>query len=93
MIKQKDNINKIIIPISSALSHLPKTHLNNDQDILYWQTGIQIEIHRENLSDNRGNLFNKHFLVFDMKDQLLGIGITNSKNSFCLQPKLVLNAK
>ena len=93
LIKEKHNINKNIIPISSALSHLPKLHLNNDQDILYWQTGRQIQLNEENLDDHRESFCNKYFLVFDIKYQLLGIGITNSKNSFCLQPKLVLNAK
>tara|TARA_Y100000589_G_C27162025_1_gene633206 strand:- start:1230 stop:2132 length:903 start_codon:yes stop_codon:yes gene_type:complete len=83
---EKDNINKIINPISYGLNHLPKIHLIEELDILYWRTGRQIELRSETLRQNQ------KFLVFDNKDNLLGIGKNCNDHKNLLQPKLVLNS-
>ena len=85
--KEKNNINKIIIPTSEALGHLPKISLKSQQDILFWKTGRRIEL-------GSTTLINKQkFLVFDLNHKLLGIGINVSEENNYLQPKLVLNAQ
>ena len=90
-IKKKHNINKIIIPISLALSHIPRIYLKDEKDILFWQTGRKIIFKPDNLIGNK--LTTKKLLVFDKNDKLLGIGINTLEEEHFLQPKLVLNAK
>ncbi len=93
LVKEKNNINKIISPISDALDHLPRIILNNEQDIVYWQTGRKIELKSQNSINNETKSILKTFLVYDEKYKLLGLGINISEESIYLQPKLVLNAK
>ncbi len=85
--------NNFIIPIEDALNHLPKIHLTNESDILYWRTGRQIKIKsiKPNKNDNQSQ--KNKFLVFDNKNKLLGIGIYDHKDFDLLLPKLVLNAR
>jgi len=85
--------NKFIIPIEVALNHLPKIHLTNEIDMLYWRTGRQIEFKSANLIKNNNQSENNKFLVFDNKYQLLGLGIYAHKDFNLLLPKLVLNAQ
>ena len=84
---------KFIIPIEEALDHMPKIHLTNELDILYWKTGRQIEFKSTNLTKIHNQFEKNKFLVFDNKYQLLGIGIFAHKDLNFLLPKLVLNAK
>ena len=93
LIKQHNNKNKFIIPIEDALNHLPKIHLTNDLDILYWRTGRQIEFKWTNLIKNNDQSEKNKFLVFDNKYKLLGLGIYVRKDFDLLLPKLVLNAQ
>ncbi len=93
LIKDKKNINKIITPISKAISHLPKIILKSQEEILYWQTGRKISISSENIINNQIRLTDQKLLVFDEKSNLLGLGINISEETMYLQPKLVLNAK
>ena len=92
LIKEKNHKEKFIIPIEEALDHLPKIHLTNELDILYWRTGRQILLKSTNLIKNYNQSEKNKFLVFDNKHQLLGIGIHVSKDFDLLLPKLVLNA-
>ncbi len=84
---------KLIIPIEEALKHLPKIHLTNELDILYWRTGRQIKFKSTNLIHNHNRSDKHKFLVFDNKYELLGIGIYTSQDLDLLQPKLVLNSQ
>jgi len=84
---------QFIIPIADALNHLPRIHLSNELDILYWRTGRQIEFKSTNLIQNHNLPEKDKFLVFDNQYQLLGIGIYATEGSNILLPKLVLNAK
>ena len=93
LINKQNHKNKFIIPIEEALDHLPKIHLTNKLDILYWSTGRQIEFKSTNLIKNHNQSGKNKFLVFDNKYQLLGIGIFDIKNFDILLPKLVLNAQ
>ena len=93
LINNQNYKNKFIIPIQDALDHLPKIHLTNESDILYWRTGRQIQFKSTNLTKNNNQSQKDKFLVFDNKYQLLGIGIFDSKNFDILLPKLVLNAQ
>ena len=90
---KQNHIDTFIIPIEDALDHLPKIHLTNELDILFWRTGRQIEFKSTNLIKKNNQSENHKFLVFDNKYQLLGIGIYTNKDYDSLQPKLVLNAK
>jgi len=90
---KQNHIDTFIIPIEDALDHLPKIHLTNELDILFWRTGRQIEFKSTNLIKKNNQSENHKFLVFDNKYQLLGIGIYTRKDYDSLQPKLVLNAK
>ena len=92
LINEKNHKEKFIIPIEEALDHLPKIHLTNELDILYWRTGRQILLKSTNLIKNHNQSEKNKFLVFDNKHQLLGIGIHVSKDFDLLLPKLVLNA-
>ena len=92
LINEKNHKEKFIIPIEEALDHLPKIHLTNELDILYWRTGRQILLKSTNLIKNYNQSEKNKFLVFDNKHQLLGIGIHVSKDFDLLLPKLVLNA-
>ena len=92
LINEKIHKEKFIIPIEEALDHLPKIHLTNELDILYWRTGRQILLKSTNLIKNYNQSEKNKFLVFDNKHQLLGIGIHVSKDFDLLLPKLVLNA-
>ena len=93
LIKKQNNKDKFIIPIEDALNHLPKIHLTNDLDILYWRTGRQIEFKGTNLIKNHYQSDIHKFLVFDNKYQLLGLGIYVRKDLDLLLPKLVLKAQ
>jgi len=84
---------KFIIPIEDALDHLPKIHLTNELDILYWRTGRQIELKSTNLLKNYNHYEKYKLIVFDNKSRLLGIGIYARSDFDLLLPKLVLNAK
>ena len=84
---------KLIIPIAHALGHMPKLHLTEELDILYWKTGRQIKFKSKELNENHNRLEEQKFIVFDNKNQLLGIGIYVQTDIDLLQPKLVLNAK
>ena len=90
---KQNNKDKFIIPIEEAMDHLPKIHLKNELDILYWKTGRQIELKSTNLINNHHKSEKNKFLVFDNKYQLLGIGIYAHKDFDLLLPKLVLNAQ
>ena len=92
-IKEQNNNHNFIIPIEDALNHLPKIHLINELDILYWRTGRQIKYKFTNLTKNLNESEKNNFLVFDNKYQLLGIGIYAHKDYDLLLPKLVLNAQ
>ena len=92
-IKEQNNNHNFIIPIEDALNHLPKIHLINELDILYWRTGRQIKYKFTNLTKNLNESEKNNFLVFDNNYQLLGIGIYDGKYSDLLLPKLVLNAQ
>ena len=92
-IKEQNNNHNFIIPIEDALNHLPKIHLINELDILYWRTGRQIKYKFTNLTKNLNESEKNKFLVFDNKYQLLGIGIYARKDFDLLLPKLVLNSK
>jgi len=92
-IKEQNNNHNFIIPIEDALNHLPKIHLINELDILYWRTGRQIKYKFKNLTKNLNESEKNNFLVFDNKYQLLGIGIYDHKDYDLLLPKLVLNAQ
>tara|TARA_Y100001978_G_C23699775_1_gene440050 strand:- start:2240 stop:3160 length:921 start_codon:yes stop_codon:yes gene_type:complete len=93
-LKKEGNINKIIIPISSALDHLPKIILENAEENLFWQTGRRIVIDERKLISNNSISSKKVILVFNNQNVLLGLGnIVNIENNFLLQPKIVLNAK
>jgi len=93
LIDKRQFKNKFIIPIEDALAHLPKIHLIDELDILYWRTGRQIEFKSTNLIQNNNLSEKDKFLVFDSKYKLLGIGIYASKDCDLLLPKLVLNAQ
>jgi len=93
LIKKQNNKDKFIIPIEDALNHLPRIHLTNDLDILYWRTGRQIEFKGTNLIKNHYQSDIHKFLVFDNKYQLLGLGIYVRKDLDLLLPKLVLKAQ
>ncbi len=93
LINNQNYKNKFIIPIQDALDHLPKIHLTNESDILYWRTGRQIQFKSTNLTKNNNQSQKDKFLVFDNKYQLLGIGIYARKDFDLLLPKLVLNAQ
>ena len=93
LINNQNYKNKFIIPIQDALDHLPKIHLTNESDILYWRTGRQIQFKSTNLTKNNNQSQKDKFLVFDNKYQLLGIGIYTRKDFDLLLPKLVLNAQ
>ena len=93
LMKKQNFKDKFIIPIEDALDHLPKIHLNNELDILYWRTGRQITFESPNPIKNYNQNNKNKFLVFDNKFQLLGIGIYARKDFDVLLPKLVLNAK
>ena len=93
LIKEKNNINKIIIPISLALSHLPRIYLKDEKDILYWRTGIKIIFKPDSVINNKNIFTNQELIVFDKNDKLLGIAISILEEKNLLQPKLVLNAK
>ena len=93
LIKEKNNIDELIIPIAEALDHLPKIHLQRELDVNYWKTGRQIEFKSKHLFKNGNKFEQQKFLVFDNECQLLGIGYYIRKDSNLLQPKLVLNAR
>ena len=93
LINKQNNTDKFIIPIENALDHLPKIHLTNKLDILYWRTGRQIEFKSTTLIKNNNQSEKHKFLVFDNKYELLGIGIYVRKDFDLLQPKIVLNAQ
>ena len=93
LINKQNHKDKFIIPIENALDHLPKIHLTNELDILYWKTGRQIEFKSTDLIKNHNQIGNHKFLVFDNKYKLLGIGIYARKDIDLLLPKLVLNAQ
>ena len=93
LISNQNNKDKFIIPIEGALDHLPRIHLTNELDILYWRTGRQIELQSTNLRKNHNQPDDNKFLVFDNKYQLLGLGIYARKDFDLLLPKLVLNAQ
>ena len=93
LINEKNNINKIIIPISFALSHLPRIDLKDEKDILYWRTGRKIIFNPDCVINNKNIFTNQELIVFDNNDKLLGIAINILEEKNLLQPKLVLNAK
>ena len=90
---EQNDKQKLIVPIAHALEHLPKVHLTEELDILYWKTGRQIKLKSKVHIENHKSLEEQKFLVFDNKYQLLGIGVYVRTNFDLLQPKLVLNAK
>ena len=92
LLNKRNHIDKLIIPISEALDHMPKIHLSSELDILFWRTGRKIEIKSQNLTKNYNHLEKQKFLVFDNEYQLLGIGIHTHKDYDLLLPKLVINA-
>ena len=92
LINKRNHIDKLIIPISEALDHMPKIHLSSELDIQFWRTGRKIEIKSQNLTKNYNHLEKQKFLVFDNEYQLLGIGIHTHKDYDLLLPKLVINA-
>ena len=91
--KIQSDIQNLIIPISSALDHLPKIFLKTDQETLYWQTGRKINLKAEHFSSNSNKELKERFLIFNNANKLLGIGIYYFETKSYLQPKLVLNAK
>ena len=93
LINKRNHIDKLIIPISEALDHMPKIYLSNELDILFWRTGRQIEIESKNLIKKYSHFEKQNFLVFDNEYQLLGIGNYVHKDFDLLLPKLVLNSK
>ena len=92
LINKRNHIDKLIIPISEALDHMPKIYLSNELDILFWRTGRQIEIESKNLIKKYSHFEKQNFLVFDNEYQLLGIGNYVHKDFDLLLPKLVINA-
>ena len=92
LINKRNHIDKLIIPISEALDHMPKIYLSNELDILFWRTGRKIEIKSKNLIKKYSHFEKQNFLVFDNEYQLLGIGNYVHKDFDLLLPKLVINA-
>ena len=92
LINKQNHIDKLIIPISEALDHMPKIYLSNELDILFWRTGRKIEIKTKNLIKKYSHFEKQNFLVFDNEYQLLGIGNYVHKDFDLLLPKLVINA-
>ena len=92
LINKRNPIDKLIIPISEALDHMPKIYLSNELDILFWRTGRKIEIKSKNLIKKYSHFEKQNFLVFDNEYQLLGIGNYVHKDFDLLLPKLVINA-
>ena len=92
LINKRNHIDKLIIPISEALDHMPKIHLSSELDILFWRTGRKIEIKSKNLIKKYSHFEKQNFLVFDNEYQLLGIGNYVHKDFDLLLPKLVINA-
>tara|TARA_Y100001933_G_scaffold131949_1_gene131534 strand:- start:469 stop:1389 length:921 start_codon:yes stop_codon:yes gene_type:complete len=93
LVTKQNHKNKFIIPIEDALDHLPKIHLTNELDILYWRTGRQIEFKYTNPIKEHNQFKKNKFLVLDNKNKPLGIGIYARKEFELLLPKLVLNAQ
>ena len=92
LINKRNHIDKLIIPISEALDHMPKIYLSNELDILFWRTGRKIEIKSKILIKKYSHFEKQNFLVFDNEYQLLGIGNYVHKDFDPLLPKLVINA-
>ena len=92
LINKRNHIDKLIIPISEALDHMPKIYLSNELDILFWRTGRKIEIKSKNLIKKYSHFEKQNFLVYDNEYQLLGIGNYVHKDFDLLLPKLVINA-
>ena len=92
LINKRNHIDKLIIPISEALDHMPKIYLSNELDIHFWRTGRKIEIKSKNLIKKYSHFEKQNFLVFDNEYQLLGIGNYVHKDFDLLLPKLVINA-
>ena len=92
LINKRNHIDKLIIPISEALDHMPKIYLSNELDILFWRTGRKIEIKSKILIKKYRHFEKQNFLVFDNEYQLLGIGNYVHKDFDLLLPKLVINA-
>ena len=87
------NVNKFIIPTISALHNLQSYCLNNNEEIISWETGRKIILNSEQCIVHKNLKDLSPLKVIDRKNNLLGIGIFNKKDDIYLQPKLVLNAR
>ena len=87
-----------ILNPSYFLKHLSSFRLNNEEELIRWQTGRKINFQNESNrlilpSDNNKNTKvhdNKKILVFDLKNNIVGIGELDE--SFIIKPKIVFNA-
>ena len=87
-----DKNQPFIIPIISALNHIPTLVLTNQEEINFWQTGREIKFDASNYVNNCVYDHKKPIKIIDKKEILLGMGFINEEKT-TLHPKLVLNAK
>ena len=87
------NIDSFIMPTNAALQHLPSYCLKSEEEIRWWETGRKITLNREKSIILKNIKDLSPIKVIDPKNNLMGIGIINKKESIYLQPKLVLNAR
>tara|TARA_Y100000589_G_C27190795_1_gene644719 strand:- start:1237 stop:2157 length:921 start_codon:yes stop_codon:yes gene_type:complete len=85
--------NDHIIPIINAMSHMPKYLLKSEEEYHFWETGRRIKIGMQEILLNKEIKDQNIFIVVDINNELLGIGIVIKDKEYHLQPKLVLNAK
>ncbi len=90
--KGQKNSKNFIIPTISALNHISSFVLKNEEQINFWQTGRAIKVDINYFNEGESFDYKKPIKVIDKKRKLLGIGFLN-KDQFCINPKLVLNAK
>ena len=90
--KRKENSKNFIIPTISALNHISKFVLANEEQINFWQTGRAIKVDMNSFQKSKSFDYKKPIKVIDQKQTLLGIGFLDKEQSY-INPKLVLNAK
>ena len=87
-----------ILNPSDFLKHLSSFKLNSEEELISWRTGRKINFQNESNrlilpSDNNKNTKvhdNKKILVFDLKNNIVGIGELDE--SLIIKPKIVFNA-
>ena len=98
-VKVNDNVHTesaFLLPIKSALSHLPRIELN-EQEQNHWRTGKTIHFNISQLQSAPNpylignNIFKNVVAVMDTLGEIEGIG--NIDGLTTIKPKVVLNAK